>query len=63
MMKRKKIAIVLGTRPEAIKFVPIIYELKKRSNVEMHVINTGQHLEMLNLDLTLRLIYTIETTF
>src|SRR5690606_13443250 len=42
----KKIAIVLGTRPEAIKLIPIYIELKKR-NVEVQLISTGQHQSML----------------
>lgn len=37
-----KIAIVLGTRPEIIKFSPIIRELRSR-NENFFIIHTGQH--------------------
>jgi len=48
-MKRKKIAIVFGTRPEAIKMAPVILELKKHSDIfETLVIVTAQHREMLD---------------
>ncbi len=43
----KRIAIVYGTRPEAIKLAPVIVELKKIVNLEVFVICTGQHKEML----------------
>lgn len=43
----KKIAVVYGTRPEAIKLAPVIVELKKINNLEVIVICTGQHKEML----------------
>jgi UDP-N-acetylglucosamine 2-epimerase (non-hydrolysing) len=43
----KKIAVVYGTRPEAIKLAPVIVELKKIDNLEVIVICTGQHKEML----------------
>jgi UDP-N-acetylglucosamine 2-epimerase (non-hydrolysing) len=37
-----KIAVVLGTRPEIIKFSPIIRELQKLS-LDLFVLHTGQH--------------------
>ena len=43
----KKIAVVYGTRPEAIKLAPVIVELKKINDFEVIVICTGQHKEML----------------
>ena len=45
----KKIAIIFGTRPEAIKLAPLIKEFKKNSS-EFEIINisTGQHKEMLD---------------
>ncbi|MGP1428872.1 MAG: non-hydrolyzing UDP-N-acetylglucosamine 2-epimerase [Fusobacterium sp.] len=42
----KKIGLIFGTRPEAIKMAPIYYELKK-NNFEIKTIVTGQHQEML----------------
>lgn len=46
MMKRK-IMVVFGTRPEAIKMCPLVLELKKSSKFEVIVCVTGQHKEML----------------
>lgn len=42
-----KISIVYGTRPELIKLAPLIIALKKEKWVELTIINTGQHKEML----------------
>jgi UDP-N-acetylglucosamine 2-epimerase (non-hydrolysing) len=45
----KKILIIFGTRPEAIKLVPLIYEFKKHSKkVDIKICVTGQHREMLD---------------
>ncbi len=43
----KKIMLVFGTRPEAIKMCPVVKELKTRNNIETIVCVTGQHREML----------------
>lgn len=44
----KKIAVVFGTRPEAIKLAPVIKAMGERGGVlETMVISTGQHREML----------------
>lgn len=43
----KKIMLVFGTRPEAIKMCPLVNELKSRSNINVIVCVTGQHKEML----------------
>ena len=43
----KKVACVVGTRPEAIKMSPLIHELRKDSNFCVTVLATGQHTEML----------------
>jgi len=46
---KKKILIVFGTRPEAIKMVPIINELKNYTDVfESKVCVTAQHRELLD---------------
>ncbi|GEK88420.1 UDP-N-acetylglucosamine 2-epimerase (non-hydrolysing) [Alkalibacterium putridalgicola] len=48
-MKKKKIAIVFGTRPEAIKMAPVILELKKyQDEFESCIIVSAQHREMLD---------------
>jgi UDP-N-acetylglucosamine 2-epimerase (non-hydrolysing) len=44
----KKIMVVFGTRPEAIKMCPLVKELKSRDNLETVVCVTGQHREMLD---------------
>src|SRR5690554_90785 len=44
----KKIMVVFGTRPEAIKMCPLVKELKTRKNIETIVCVTGQHREMLD---------------
>lgn len=44
----KKIMLVFGTRPEAIKMCPLVLELKKRKNTQTYVCVTGQHREMLD---------------
>ncbi len=44
----KKILLVFGTRPEAIKMCPLVNELKKREHVRAIVCVTGQHREMLD---------------
>ena len=49
MASRKKIMLVFGTRPEAIKMCPLVNELKNQSdNFETIVTVTGQHREMLD---------------
>lgn len=44
----KKILIVFGTRPEAIKMCPLVNELKSRKNFITKVCVTGQHRQMLD---------------
>lgn len=44
----KRIMVVFGTRPEAIKMCPLVKELKNRINLETIVCVTGQHREMLD---------------
>ena len=44
----KKIMLVFGTRPEAIKMCPLVNELKTRENNETIVCVTGQHRQMLD---------------
>jgi UDP-N-acetylglucosamine 2-epimerase (non-hydrolysing) len=50
----KRILVVFGTRPEAIKMAPLILELKSHpSDFEIIVVVTGQHREMLDQVLNL----------
>lgn len=44
----KKIILVFGTRPEAIKMCPLVNELKTRKNIITKVCVTGQHRQMLD---------------
>lgn len=44
----KKIMLVFGTRPEAIKMCPVVNELKTRNNLQTVVCVTGQHRQMLD---------------
>ncbi len=49
MHKRPVIGVVFGTRPEAIKLAPVIFELKNRSDeFEPVLISTAQHRQMLD---------------
>lgn len=44
----KKILLVFGTRPEAIKMCPLVNELKTRKTIQTLVCVTGQHRQMLD---------------
>lgn len=44
----KKVMLVFGTRPEAIKMCPLVNELKTRKSIETVVCVTGQHRQMLD---------------
>ena len=44
----KKVMLVFGTRPEAIKMCPLVNELKKRKEISTFVTVTGQHRQMLD---------------
>jgi UDP-N-acetylglucosamine 2-epimerase (non-hydrolysing) len=44
----KKVMLVFGTRPEAIKMCPLVNELKQRNDIETVVCVTGQHRQMLD---------------
>ena len=44
----KKVMLVFGTRPEAIKMCPLVNELKTRVGIETIVCVTGQHRQMLD---------------
>ena len=48
MRMKKKVMLVFGTRPEAIKMCPLVNELKGREEIETVVCVTGQHRQMLD---------------
>jgi UDP-N-acetylglucosamine 2-epimerase (non-hydrolysing) len=45
----KKVMLVFGTRPEAIKMCPLVNEFKKCQSIKTVVCVTGQHIEMLKV--------------
>lgn len=45
---KRKVMLVFGTRPEAIKMCPLVNELKTRENLQTVVCVTGQHRQMLD---------------
>lgn len=45
----KKVMLVFGTRPEAIKMCPVVKEFEKRKNIETIVCVSGQHDKMLHM--------------
>ena len=45
----KKVMLVFGTRPEAIKMCPLVNELKSREGLKTVVCVTGQHRSMLDM--------------
>jgi UDP-N-acetylglucosamine 2-epimerase (non-hydrolysing) len=47
-MSKKRIAIVVGTRPEAIKMAPVYLAMKSDSRTEVLLIATAQHRQMLD---------------
>lgn len=47
-MRRMKVMLVFGTRPEAIKMAPLVLEMKKHEEIDTIVCVTGQHREMLD---------------
>ena len=44
----KRIMVIFGTRPEAIKMAPVIRELEKRPEIQTVKVSTSQHREMLH---------------
>ena len=48
---KKKIAIVVGTRPECIKLAPVYFELLKSPDIQPILLATAQHRQMLDQSL------------
>jgi UDP-N-acetylglucosamine 2-epimerase (non-hydrolysing) len=49
MTRRPVVGVTFGTRPEAIKLAPVVFELRKRANdLQTLVISTSQHRQMLD---------------
>ena len=47
-MTQRKVMVIYGTRPEAVKVAPLIKELEASDALEPIVVSTGQHREMLD---------------
>ena len=59
-MKKIKVMVVFGTRPEAIKMAPLVIELKKQADLfETTTVVTAQHRQMLDQVKLLRLSLTM----
>ena len=48
LMNKKKVVITVGCRPDCIKMMPLVKELKKREGIEVVLLSTGQHRQMLD---------------
>lgn len=44
----KTVVCTIGCRPDAIKMMPLVIELKKRKDIKTVVLSTGQHRQMLD---------------
>ena len=47
-MTKPEVAVVFGTRPEAVKMAPVILALRESQKVRTTVYSTGQHRQMLD---------------
>ena len=47
-MSRKKVALVAGTRPEAVKLAPVYFALRESAALEPVLLSSGQHRQMLD---------------
>lgn len=57
-MNKIKIILIFGTRPETIKFLPVVSQIKKYSHLlECKIIVTAQHREMLDQMLDTNIIF------
>ena len=48
MSKQWKVMLVIGTRPEAIKMIPVYKAFRKFPDIDVQLLSTGQHKEMLD---------------
>src|SRR5678816_3630718 len=44
----RRVAVVLGTRPEAVKLAPVVLALEASPEYDPYVVVTGQHREILD---------------
>src|SRR5262249_52318621 len=45
---RMNVLVAFGTRPEAIKLAPVIHELRRRPQIELTIVTTAQHRQLLD---------------
>ncbi len=43
----KNVQIIIGTRPEAIKMTPVYLSIREKLGMDVKIISTGQHRELL----------------
>ena len=48
LLMKKRIVLTVGCRPDCIKIMPLVKELKKRKDIETVLLSTGQHRQMLD---------------
>ncbi len=48
MLKKPRVLCVIGTRPEAIKMAPVVLALRARAGLDLVVLKTGQHGELVD---------------
>ena len=48
IFNKKKLLFIVGTRPEAIKTIPVYFEAKKNVNFETRLLVSGQHKELMD---------------
>lgn len=48
MTDKPVVLTIFGTRPEAIKLFPVVHSLREREDVDVRVLVTGQHRQMLD---------------
>lgn len=46
MARRMRMMVVLGTRPEAIKLAPLVLAARRSPDIDVSVVNSGQHRQM-----------------
>ncbi|HEY3082190.1 MAG TPA: UDP-N-acetylglucosamine 2-epimerase (non-hydrolyzing), partial [Chloroflexota bacterium] len=44
----RRVAVVVGTRPEAIKLAPVVHALRRHADLDTRLVATAQHREMLD---------------
>jgi UDP-N-acetylglucosamine 2-epimerase (non-hydrolysing) len=48
MSERKRVLIIVGTRPEGIKLAPVVDALRSRADVDTRIALTGQHTDLMD---------------